>query len=212
MLMTMHRSEPSACTLRRRRRGQAGFTLIEILVVLLLFSVIAAISVPNLRRSRIRAQMVGEVNTLKQAVAVARINAVKSQQQVVLAFSGTIAGTTLPNTVQAWVDLDGDRLLGAGDQLINSWDIHRDITVTMEATEAPLVVNAGAQRGFVFLANGVTLAAAGGGPVGRGVIRLTDRFDNAIRLGVTGGAGTVTTQMAIPGTADWDDNLRHWRY
>lgn len=195
-----------------RRQRQAGYTLVEILVVLLLAGLIAAVSIPNLRRSRIRAQMIGEVNTLKQAVAVARINAIKGQSQVVLAFVGTIDGSTLPNTVRAWVDANANRVFDGGEQLINSWEIDDDITLIMEGTEQLFQVNTTPQRGIVFQANGVTIAASGGGTTGRGVLRLTDEFGNVIRLAVVGGAGTVTTEMAIPGTSDWDSNLRHWSY
>ena len=146
-------------------------------------------------------------------VAVARINAIKNQSQVVLAFVGSIDGSTLPNTVQAWVDVeDSNRVLDGDDQILNTWDVDADITLSMEAGEAPFEVNGTPQRGFVFLANGLTIAAASGQPTGRGVLRLSDGYGNVVRLAVVGGAGTVTTEMAVPGTGDWDSNLRHWRY
>ena len=68
----------------RVRRFQRGFTLMEILVVIVLIAMLVIIGYPILWRSRVRANLLGEVQMLQQATAVARINAVKYSRRVAM--------------------------------------------------------------------------------------------------------------------------------
>jgi len=197
-----------------RRPGERGFSLMEILVVLALVTVIVAVTVPNLRRSRIRAEMLEQVNMCKQAVAVARIEAVKGRQQVVLGFVGTALYTAEGGELRAFVDADGDEVYDAGERILNTWDVSDAVEVRLDGTN-PLrnLGGLGADRGLVIRPDGVVLAGTAAAPVGQGAYRLQDQYGNVIRLTHFSGAGSVQAEMLVPATANtWDTNLRHWSY
>lgn len=72
------RTQPAAHT------AEAGFTLTEVLVVLVLVAVIAIITVPNLQRARIMARDMTGLRTLTTLVDAARFEAVRRHSPVVL--------------------------------------------------------------------------------------------------------------------------------
>lgn len=196
------------------RARERGFSLMELLVVLALVTVIVAVTVPNLRRSRIRAEMLEQVNMCKQAVAVARIEAVKGRQQVVLGFVGTALYTAEGGELRAFVDADGDEVYDAGERILNTWQVSDAVEVRLDGTN-PLrdLGGAGSDRGMVIRPDGVVLAGTAAAPVGQGAYRLQDQFGNVIRLTHFSGAGSVQAEMLVPATANtWDTNLRHWSY
>ena len=61
----------------KRRSRQTGYTLVEALVVVAIIGIITVVSIPSLRRARMRASMLDVVRTFEQAAAVSRINAIK---------------------------------------------------------------------------------------------------------------------------------------
>lgn len=63
---------------------EAGFTLTEVLVVLVLVAVIAIITIPNLQRTRIMARDMTGLRTLTTLVDAARFEAVRRHSPVVL--------------------------------------------------------------------------------------------------------------------------------
>ena len=208
---SMDSSRSSGPTMRTRERG---FSLMELLVVMMLVTVIVALTVPNLRRSRIRAEMLEQVNMCKQAVAVARIEAVKGRRQVVIGFVGTALYSAEGGELRAFVDGDGDEVYDAGEQILNSWDLSNNVEVRLDLTN-PLrdLGGLGSDRGMVIRPDGVVLASNSTAPVGQGAYRLQDRWGNVIRLTHFSGAGSVQADMLIPGsTNSWDTNLRHWSY
>jgi prepilin-type N-terminal cleavage/methylation domain-containing protein len=196
------------------RAAERGFSLMELLVVLALVTVIVAVTVPNLRRSRIRAEMLEQVNMCKQAVAIARIEAVKGRQQVVLGFVGTALYTAEGGELRAFVDADGDEVYDAGERILNTWEVSDAVEVRLDGTN-PLrdLGGLGSDRGMVIRPDGVVLAGTAAAPVGQGAYRIQDQWGNVIRLTHFSGAGSVQADMLVPGTANtWDTNLRHWSY
>ena len=68
----------------RFRRCERGFTLIELLVVIMIIGLLVTIGYPIMWRSLVRAELLGEVNMIQQAASVARINAIRQGEWVVL--------------------------------------------------------------------------------------------------------------------------------
>lgn len=208
---SMDTSRTSGAATRTRERG---FSLMELLVVMMLVTVIVALTVPNLRRSRIRAEMLEQVNMCKQAVAVARIEAIKGRRQVVIGFVGTALYSAEGGELRAFVDADGDEVYDAGEQILNTWDLSDAVEVRLDLTN-PLrdLGGLGGDRGMVIRPDGVVLASNATAPVGQGAYRLQDQWGNVIRLTHFSGAGSVQAEMLVPATANtWDTNLRHWSY
>lgn len=180
-------------------------------MVLALIGFIAIYGIPNLMRAKIRAEMLSQVKTVRQAMGVARINAIKRGQQV---------GWTLQNingiaTVVAWVDSDNGQDLDNTEQVLGRWKLPANISLT-EDTDKRLyrLVSSSGPPGILFLPTGSAVVddsrevgAGEGGAV------LTDLKGNQFRLLVTGGAGTVSEEMWNPVTSRWDATSRnHWRY
>lgn len=200
---------------RPNLRDQRGFTLAEILVVMMLIGVIVAVGLPNMLRASIRADMIGEVNQLTQAVAVARINAVKNRQQVVLGFQGNpFTSSSTGGTLRAWVDTNANEVFDIGEEVLREWFVDDDVELRLDASDPLRLLNSpsGSERGVVVRPDGVTLATTGANPVGAGIFTVEDIHENLIRVVVFSGAGSVVTEMKVPDSSVWDSNLRHWRY
>ncbi len=83
--------------MRRTGKDSAGFTLVEILVVIGIMVAIAAIAVPLFSRGRELSRRSDAVNAVKAALAAARDSAIQRRTIVAVEFvSDTIPGT--PNT------------------------------------------------------------------------------------------------------------------
>lgn len=66
-------------------RKQTGFTLLELMITISVFAILAAIAVPNLQEFLVRTQRQQVVSDLTSAIAVARSEAVKRALPVTLA-------------------------------------------------------------------------------------------------------------------------------
>jgi prepilin-type N-terminal cleavage/methylation domain-containing protein len=66
------------------RGRERGFTLTEMMVVVAMIALVVGITIPNLRRSSVRAEMMSQVALVQQSVGVSRIYAVKNSSQVAL--------------------------------------------------------------------------------------------------------------------------------
>ena len=71
------------------RQGQQGFTLVEIMIVVSIIGLLAALSVPGLQRSRMRAQGYRIINDARQADA-----AIDQWSLEYGAVNGTVVNTT----------------------------------------------------------------------------------------------------------------------
>lgn len=203
----------SAPLTERVRRLERGFTLHEILVVIMIIAMLVVIGYPILWRSRVRANLLGEVQMLQQATTVARINAVKYSRRVAMKILDDNA-TQEGGLITAWVDDNADGLQTSGEQEVGRWLLRDGYFLAPDAGNVFLkLAGSASARGVVFLPNGTTIAnAAGSIGVGQGAVLVQDKHLNRIRLMIRGGSGTVTRQMWNPYDSQWSDEIRFWRY
>ncbi len=199
-------------------RRQRGFTLAEMMVVLAIITLIVGVTIPNLRRSAVRAELLGEVQMVRQALAVARIHAVKNSRRVALQL--------LPDDEQAyqdlepfaWVDDNANDIFDSGEVVVGRWPIAQQVFMGVDdsskkaagdlhefgGTPAPL--------GVVFLPTGTAISTGSSIGVGEAAVIISDKYENRIRLTIQGGAGTVVEEMWDYYEEDWSTSFRFWRY
>ena len=198
-------------------RRQRGFTLAEMMVVLAVITLIVGVTIPNLRRSAVRAELLGEVKMVRQALAVARIHAVKNSRRVALQL--------LPDDVQAyqdlepfaWVDDNANDIFDSNEVVVGRWPIGQQIFMGVDdssnkgddlhafgGTPPPL--------GVVFLPTGTAITTGSSIGVGQAAVIISDKYNNRVRLTIQGGAGTVVEQMWDYYEEDWSTEFRFWRY
>ncbi len=207
-MMNSQRTEPPSRV--RARDGEGGFTLVEMLVVAAIIGMVLAVTIPALRRSMVRAELLGEIKMLQGAVSVARINAIKQSRRVVLRFLLDDASQK-GGLVHAWLDEDEDGAKDNNEDDVGRWLVDPDVTM-MPDGGMQLASLSGTERGIIFLPSGAAIANSGGTVVGVGAVVLQDYKLNRIRISVQGGSGTVRKEMWDYEDSVWSDETRFWRY
>ncbi len=195
-------------------RNQRGFTLVEMMVVVAMIALILGVSLPNLWRSAVRADMLSQVAIIQQAVGVARIYAIKNSSQVALQFLPE-AAPIAKYGIHAWVDGNGNGTFDATEELVGRWPMTGDITINIEDGNASHTLHplAGDALGVVFFANGTAMVHENQIGIGQGAVVLQDTYENKLRITIQGGSGSVLTDMWNYEEAEWIVNPKHlWRY
>jgi prepilin-type N-terminal cleavage/methylation domain-containing protein len=203
-------SLPSSGEFRRRERG---FTLMEIVAVIMIIGLLVTIGYPILWRALVRAEMMGEVNMIQQAAAVARINAIKNSARVTLKILDDNA-LQEGGLVEAWVDRDEDGLNDeSADDQVGRWMLKDGFTLAPDTGNLLFQLGGTTARGVIFLPTGTTIAnSVGNIGVGQGAVLVADDRLNGFRVMIRGGSGTVIKQMRDPYASTWSDQFRFWRY
>ena len=195
------------------RRSQHGFTLLEIMIVVVIIGLVAVIGFPMMARSVVRARILSQVGVLKQAIAMARIHALKQGGGVAVRFLSTNAAQE-GGEVIAWVDSDRDGSYGPPTEiLVGRWKVRDNVILKPDPGNALYKLGGGTSRGILFMANGAAAVSESGSVgVGQGAIVVSDHNQNDVRLLVIGGTGTVVQEMWDPESGAWSKEMRFWRY
>jgi type IV fimbrial biogenesis protein FimT len=100
-----------------KRRRQAGFTIIELMITLIVASVLLGIAVPNMRNFILGSRLTAQTNTLVAALQYARSEAVKRATTITVGPQGSTATATAwdTNGWRVFIDTDADGVLDSGE-------------------------------------------------------------------------------------------------
>ena len=173
---------------------------------------VAVVGFPMMTRSVVRARILSQVGVLKQAVAMARIHALKQGGGVAVRFLTTNAARE-GGEVIAWVDDDRDGSYGPPNEiLVGRWSIKDNVILKPDPAN-PLFGLGGTARGILFAANGAAaVSETSSVGVGQGAIVVSDHHQNDVRLLILGGTGTIVQEMWDPESRVWSKEMRFWRY
>ena len=139
-----------------------GFTVIELVVVIGLLMILAAISAPNISRMMAEADFRSDVRFLVGAIKSARMEAVKRNQLCSITFDTNAAGADI---YTVYVDNDEDLSFTAGDVVLVNGTFRNAVI-----NNNTLAANAAGDPANAFNGRGMPLNAAGG--FGGGTIQM----------------------------------------
>ncbi len=176
------------------RKGEWGMTIIEILVVLAIMGLAAAIALPTLQRSQVQARADKEMRSIRAVFDFARSEAIKRHVLV----------TVTP-------DADGDGTVDPGEREIRVVD-SAGVELRRYALRSQFVMTAKADNPnseesldeFIYTADG-SLSHGGG------ALYFSDRRGNFFRLSVTRFMGSPRAEKWIGGTV-WSPRRGDWEW
>ena len=178
------------CHRRPASIGERGFTMTEILIVVALMGLAAAIALPNFQRAQVQAQADKEMRSVRALYDFARSEAIKRHQLVTLTVDADSDGS-----------VDGDereiQVIDAGGAVLRTYILRsRFIMDNTPNSETSLA-------SFTFTSDG-SLNGAGG------ALYFSDRRGNFFRLFVTEFMGSPRAEM-WNGTI-WSPRRGDWQW
>jgi prepilin-type N-terminal cleavage/methylation domain-containing protein len=80
--------------LKRQKQSESGFTLIEVLIVIVIIGLLAAIGTPSLKNWKLNADLNADMRRLYGFFQKARMEAVKRNSSCIVVFNQVVNGTT----------------------------------------------------------------------------------------------------------------------
>ncbi len=125
-------------------RVQSGYTLLEMMIVLTIVGILAAVALPNFRDSIQSSRIVSASNEITSAISMARSEAIKSGKAAGICPStnGTACGGSNWQTGWiVWVDQDIDNAVDAGETVVRYQQALNKVQFTAVSTPAVSVIS-----------------------------------------------------------------------
>jgi type IV fimbrial biogenesis protein FimT len=185
-------SKSSASALGRYRRRE-GFTLLELLVVLAIFGVMAAMAAPSMTEWRKNNALRNATREISQAFRYARSEAI-ARNATITVFSAGTTGDDWTGTITIFMDADGN-----GNQAFQSGDVNLKTINQNLAADIDIESNATAAA-FVSFSSRGTLNEAGA--AARFGVCDSRGNDNGYGVGVSNVGRVVTAKLNGAGSCD----------
>ena len=174
-----------------------GFTLIELMVVVAMVAVVAGVAVPSFQITIARQKLSGTASELMASAMQARSEAIKHNQQTILA---PLVTTDWSKGWRVYVDTDTDRAYTDGTDLL--------ITTTPPASDSVTVyevaLNTAVGNLVGYDANGFLMGRNAGRIVFSSSIIPSSELKKGIKISVTGRVRICTSQPGNDGCAGSD--------